>query len=139
MPTLARSTFLSSEVITGRGVAEPPKLNIQTFHGDDEEYYHHRPNTNYDSLSSDSYTSYQTNDKRDIYNTLREKLHSNEQIQKYIVSLKEQLRRNQNRVRMQMRDYSRATSADITGGIPRGRSDNTFLTTITISLISAPA
>ena len=36
--SLARSTYLTSEVITGRGVAEPPRLNIRTFQRNDEEY-----------------------------------------------------------------------------------------------------
>ena len=115
MPTLARSTYLESEVITGRGVAEPPSLNIETYHGNNEEYYYNRPRH-----SSDSYSAYRTNNNRDIYSSLREKLNSNHQMQKYIVSLKEQLRRNQSREqqRLMLRDYSRA------GTVPRGRLDS---------------
>ena len=108
MTTLARST----EVITGRGVAEPPKLNIRTFQRPDEEYYHHRGH-------SQAITSYQPNNQRDIYDTLRERLHSNEQIQKYIVSLKNQLRREQtrDRQRLQIGDYNRASSVGYSNGL----------------------
>merc|ERR1711953_171879 len=115
--SLARSTYLTSEVITGRGVAEPPRLNIRTFQRNDEEYYRHTHNPAY------SQRQYQPSRPRDIYTTLRDKLHSNEQIQKYIVSLKKQLQqRDQSRVKqpLEVRDYNRATSVDLYDGVPRG-------------------
>ena len=123
IPGLARSTYLTSEVITGRGVAEPPKLNIRTFNRNDEEYYRHRPNNNYQP-GAFSQSRHQPSRPRDIYSALKDKLHSNEQIQRYIVSLKKQLQqRDQTRVNqpLQVRDYNRATNVDIYEGVPRGR------------------
>ena len=116
--SLARSTYLTSEVITGRGVAEPPRLNIRTFQRNDEEYYRHTHSPAYNQRQ------YQPSKPRDIYTTLRDKLHSNEQIQKYILSLKKQLQqRDRSRVKepLQVRDYNRATSVDLYDGVPRGR------------------
>ena len=115
-PSLARSTYLNSEVITGRGVAAPPRLNIRTYNRNDEDYYRHTP--------SFSQSQYQPSKPRDIYSSLRDKLHSNDQIQKYIVSLKKQLQqRDQARVKQPLlvRDYNRATSVGIYEGVPRGR------------------
>merc|ERR1712062_938457 len=109
VPSIARSTYLTSEVITGRGVAAPPKLNIRTYNRNDEEYYRHG--------------QYQPSKPRDIYSTLRDRLHSNEQIQKYILSLKKQLQqRDRSRVKepLQVRDYNGATSVDLYDGVPRG-------------------
>ena len=87
-------------------------MNIRTFQRPDEEYYHHTGH-------SQAITSYQPNNQRDIYDTLRERLHSNEQIQKYIVSLKNQLRREQtrDRQRLQIGDYNRASSVGYSNGL----------------------
>ena len=102
---MARST----EVITGRGVAQPPNFNLRTSHRNQENHYN--------SGHSETYSSYQTNSQQDIYHTLREKLQSNHEIQKYILSLKKQLQRQ----RQQSGDYNRANTVGHTEAISSGR------------------
>ena len=99
---MARST----EVITGRGVAQPPNFNLRTSHRNQEN-----------SGQSEIYSSYQTNSQQDIYHTLREKLQSNQEIQKYILSLKKQLQRQ----RLQSGDYNRANTVGHSQAISSGR------------------